>query len=129
MRGPPAPEAATGGRYLTIRRRDSKNERDVEWQLPDRTKRSETFMTEREARVFEASFATKLAAGNVVDPRAGRVIVTQVDGKLVEGNPENVPAAGSGGGQLTAGGWRTEAVHRAGVRRSSRSATQLGGVA
>jgi integrase len=56
-------------------RRESRNgpRFDVEWRLPDRTKRSKTFKSEREARVFEASLVTKIAAGDIVDPRAGRV--------------------------------------------------------
>ena len=65
---------------MTIRRRESKDgpRFDVEWRLPDRTKRSKTFKSEREARVFEASLVTKFAAGDIVDPRAGRI--TLVDG-------------------------------------------------
>ena len=53
-------------------RRESRNgpRFDVEWRLPDRTKRSKTFKSEREARVFEASLVTKIAAGDTVDPRA-----------------------------------------------------------
>ena len=45
---------------MTIRRRDSKDgpRFDVEWRMPDRTKRSKTFISEREARVFEASLVT-----------------------------------------------------------------------
>jgi hypothetical protein len=45
---------------------------DVEWRLPDRTKRRKTFKTEREARLFEAWVVTRTASGDVVDPRAGR---------------------------------------------------------
>jgi integrase len=65
---------------MTIRRRDSKEgpRFDVEWRLPDRTKRSKTFKSERQARVFEASIVTKTASGEIVDPRAGRVTLTTV---------------------------------------------------
>jgi integrase len=65
---------------VTIRRRESKNGTrfDVEWRMPDRSKRSRTFKTEREARVFEASLVTKSAAGDIVDPRAGRVTLATV---------------------------------------------------
>jgi integrase len=65
---------------VTIRRRESKAgpRFDVEWRLPDRTKRSKTFKTEREARVFEASLVTKFAAGDIVDPHAGRVTLATV---------------------------------------------------
>lgn len=65
---------------MTIRRRESRNgpRFDVEWRLPDRTKRSKTFKSGREARVFQASLVTKIAAGDIVDPRAGRVTLTAV---------------------------------------------------
>ena len=65
---------------MTIRRRESKDgpRFDVEWRLPDRAKRSKTFKSEREARVFEASLVTKFAAGDIVDPRAGRVTLAAV---------------------------------------------------
>ncbi|MDT5103579.1 MAG: hypothetical protein QOI25_1092 [Mycobacterium sp.] len=46
---------------------------DVEWRRPDRSQRSKTFKSEREAPVFEASLVTKFAAGDIVYPRAGRV--------------------------------------------------------
>lgn len=54
---------------MTIRRRDSKDgpRFDVEWRLPDRTKRSKTFKSERQARVFEASIVTKTASGEIID--------------------------------------------------------------
>lgn len=65
---------------MTIRRRGSKDgpRFDVEWRLPNRNKRSKTFTSEREARVFEASLVTKSAAGDIVDPRAGRVTLSTV---------------------------------------------------
>ena len=68
------------GSLMTIRRRESKDgpRFDVEWRLPDRAKRSKTFKSEREARVFEASLVTKFAAGDIVDPRAGRVTLAAV---------------------------------------------------
>jgi integrase len=64
----------------TIRRRESKDgpRFDVEWRLPDRTKRSNTFKSEREARVFEASLVTKFAAGDIMDPRPGRITLAAV---------------------------------------------------
>lgn len=66
---------------MAIKRRESKSgpRFDVEWRLPDRTKRSKTFSTEREARVFEASLVTKFAAGDIVDPRAGKVTLAAVN--------------------------------------------------
>lgn len=36
------------------------------------------FKTEREAQVFEASVVTKFAAGDIVDPRAGRITLAAV---------------------------------------------------
>ncbi len=46
---------------------------DVQWRLPDRSKRKKTFRTERDARRFAAKLVTSGAAGEVVDPRGGRV--------------------------------------------------------
>jgi integrase len=51
---------------------------DVEWRLPDRTKRRKTFQSERQARIYEPSIVTKSAAGEVVDPHAGRVTLSTV---------------------------------------------------
>lgn len=51
---------------------------DVEWRLPDRSKRRKSFKTEREARVFEAAIVTKPISGDVVDPRAGRITLATV---------------------------------------------------
>jgi hypothetical protein len=45
---------------------------DVEWRLPDGSKRRKSCKTEREARVFEATIQTRSAAGDIVDLRAGR---------------------------------------------------------
>jgi hypothetical protein len=36
---------------------------DVEWRLPDRSKRRKPFKTEREARVFQAAIVTKSVSG------------------------------------------------------------------
>jgi integrase len=65
---------------MTIRRRETKQgpRFDVEWRLPDRSQRSKRFRTEREARLFEASVVTKFAAGDIVDPRAGRITLAAV---------------------------------------------------
>jgi hypothetical protein len=51
---------------------------DVEWRLPDRSKRRKSFKTEREARVFEAAVVTRSVSGDVVDPRAGRITLATV---------------------------------------------------
>jgi integrase len=65
---------------MTIRRRDTKDgpRFDVEWRLPDRSQRSKVFKSEREARIFEASVVTKFAAGDIVDPQAGRITLSAV---------------------------------------------------
>ena len=45
---------------MAIRRRETKDgvRYDVQWRLPDRSKRKKTFRTEREARQFEAKLVT-----------------------------------------------------------------------
>ena len=65
---------------MAITRRDTKTgpRFDVEWRLPDRTKRRKSFRTEREARIFEASVLTTTAAGEIVDPRSARVPLATV---------------------------------------------------
>ena len=65
---------------MAIRRRETSDgpRFDVEWRLPDRTKRRKTFRSERQARIFEASIVTKSAAGDIVDPHAGRVTLATV---------------------------------------------------
>jgi integrase len=65
---------------MAIKRRETTDgvRFDVQWRMPDRTKRKKTFATEREARIFEASLVTKSAVGDVVDPRAGRVTLATV---------------------------------------------------
>src|SRR5882757_6499049 len=65
---------------MAITRRETKlgPRFDVEWRLPDRSKRRKSFKTEREARVFEAAIVTKSVSGDVVDPRAGRITLATV---------------------------------------------------
>jgi integrase len=64
---------------------------DVEWRLPDRTKRRKTFKSEREARVFEASIVTRTASGEVVDPRAGRILLATVYRSWLASRPDLSP--------------------------------------
>jgi integrase len=64
---------------------------DVEWRLPDRTKRRKTFKSEREARVFEASIVTRTASGEVVDPRAGRITLATVYRSWLASRPDLSP--------------------------------------
>lgn len=65
---------------MAITRRETKlgPRFDVEWRLPDRSKRRKSFKTEREARVFEAAIVTKSVSGDLVDPRAGRITLATV---------------------------------------------------
>jgi hypothetical protein len=58
---------------MAITRRETKlgPRFDVEWRLPDRSKRRKSFKSEREARVFEAAIVTKSLSGDIVDPQAG----------------------------------------------------------
>jgi integrase len=59
--------------------------------LPDRSKRRKSFKTERTARVFEASVLTRSAAGEVVDPRAGRATLTTVYKSWISSRPDLSP--------------------------------------
>jgi hypothetical protein len=90
---------------VTIRRRESEEgpRFDVVWRLPDRSKRSKTFKPEREARVFEGSVVTKFAAGDIVEPRAGRVTSMSKDSPaigllqvLAEEGEHPLPCVGGG---------------------------------
>ena len=50
---------------MAIKRRETNDgaRYDVQWRLPDRSKRKKTFKTERDARQFEAKLVTDSAAG------------------------------------------------------------------
>ena len=65
---------------MSIRRRETKAgvRYDVQWRLPDRSKRKKTFVTERAAKQFEAKLVTGRATGESVDPRGGRVELESV---------------------------------------------------
>jgi integrase len=78
---------------MAIKRRDTTDgpRFDVEWRLPDRTKRRKTFKSEREARVFEASIVTRTASGEVVDPRAGRITLASVYRTWLASRPDLSP--------------------------------------
>lgn len=78
---------------MGILRRETKDglRFDVEWRLPDRTKRRKTFNTEREARVFEATLVTRSAAGEIVDPRAGRITLSTVYKLWIASRPDLSP--------------------------------------
>ncbi len=56
---------------VAIRRRDAKSGTrwDVEWLLPDGTKRSKTFKTLRAAKLFDGEVRSSREVGETVDPR------------------------------------------------------------
>lgn len=78
---------------MAITRRDTNNgpRFDVEWRLPDRSKRRKTFTTERAARIFEATVVTKHAGGDVVDPRAGKATLASVYRSWFASRPDLSP--------------------------------------
>jgi hypothetical protein len=59
---------------MTIRRREAKSGTrwDVEWLLPDGTKRSKTFKTQRAAKLFDGELRSAREDGETVDPRGGK---------------------------------------------------------
>src|ERR1700759_721691 len=59
---------------MSIRRRETKAgvRYDVQWRLPDRSKRKKTFSSERAAKQFEAKLVPGSATGESLDPRGGR---------------------------------------------------------
>jgi integrase len=77
---------------MAIKRRETTDgpRFDVEWRL-HRTKRRKTFKSEREARVFEASIVTRTASGEVVDPRAGRILLATVYRSWLASRPDLSP--------------------------------------
>jgi hypothetical protein len=58
---------------MAIRRREAKSGTrwDVEWLLPDGTKRSKTFRTLRAAKLFDGELRSARENGETVDPRGG----------------------------------------------------------
>ena len=75
---------------MAIKRRDTVDgpRYDVQWRLPDRSKRKKTFRTERDARRFAAKLVTSGAAGEVVDPRGGRVELDTVYRSWLASRPD-----------------------------------------
>ncbi|MCX5042522.1 site-specific integrase [Aldersonia sp. NBC_00410] len=61
---------------------------DVEWRLPDRTRRTRTFKTERAARLFEAEVAVAQARGDRVDPRGGKHTLAEVYSVWLASRPD-----------------------------------------
>jgi integrase len=75
---------------MAIQRRETKHgiRYDVQWRLPDRSKRKKTFATEREARQFEAKFVNSGAAGERVDPRGGKIQLQAVYKSWLASRPD-----------------------------------------
>jgi integrase len=75
---------------LAIKRRETKDgvRYDVQWRLPDRSKRKKSFRTEREARQFEARLVTDSAAGVSVDPRGGKILLRNVYRSWLASRPD-----------------------------------------
>ena len=61
---------------------------DVQWRLPDRSKRKKTFSTERAAKQFEAGLVTDGAAGEALDPRGGRTDLESVYRSWIASRPD-----------------------------------------
>ena len=75
---------------MSIRRRETKAgvRYDVQWRLPDRSKRKKTFSTERAAKRFEAQLVTSSATGESVDPRGGRTDLESVYRSWIASRPD-----------------------------------------
>jgi integrase len=75
---------------MAIRRRETKAgvRHDVEWRMPDRSRRQKTFSSERAARQFAATLVTTTAAGEIVDPRGGRTELREVYRSWLASRPD-----------------------------------------
>lgn len=75
---------------MAIRRRETQAgvRFDVEWRMPDRSKRKKTFKTERAARQFAATLITNTAAGEIVDPRGGKTELRDVYRSWLASRPD-----------------------------------------
>ena len=75
---------------MAIRRRETKAgvRYDVEWRMPDRSRRQKTFSSERAARQFAATLVTSTAAGEIVDPRGGKTELRQVYQSWLASRPD-----------------------------------------
>ena len=75
---------------MSIRRRETKAgvRYDVQWRLPDRSKRKKTFVTERAAKQFEAKLVTSNASGECLDPRGGRTELETVYRSWIASRPD-----------------------------------------
>src|SRR6201997_3811354 len=75
---------------MAIRRRETKAgvRYDVEWRMPDRSRRQKTFSSERAARQFAATLVTSDAAGEIVDPRGGKTELREVYWSWLASRPD-----------------------------------------
>jgi integrase len=78
---------------MTIRRRDAKSGTrwDVEWLLPDGTKRSKTFTTLRAAKLFDGEMRSAREDGETVDPRGGKTELRVVYTSWLASRPDLSP--------------------------------------
>lgn len=75
---------------MAIKRRETRDgiRYDVQWRLPDRSKRKKTFTTERAARQFAAKLINAGAAGEFVDPRGGKIELRSVYRSWLASRPD-----------------------------------------
>ena len=78
---------------MTIRRREAKSGTrwDVEWLLPDGTKRSKTFKTLRGAKLFDGELRSAREDGETVDPRGGKTELQVVYRSWLASRPDLSP--------------------------------------
>jgi integrase len=75
---------------MSIRRRETIDgvRYDVQWRLPDRTKRKKTFSSARAAKQFEVRLITSSARGESLDPRGGRTELETVYRSWIASRPD-----------------------------------------
>jgi integrase len=75
---------------VSIKRRETKAgvRYDVQWRLPDRSKRKKTFVTERAAKQFDARLVTSSATGESLDPRGGKTELESVYRSWIASRPD-----------------------------------------
>jgi integrase len=78
---------------MTIRRREAKSGMrwDVEWLLPDGTKRSKTFTTLRAAKLFDGELRSAHHDGETVDPRGAKTELRVVYKSWLASRPDLSP--------------------------------------
>jgi integrase len=61
---------------------------DLQWRLPDRSKRKKTFISEQAAKQFEAKLVTSSGTGESLDPRGGRTDLETVYRSWIASRPD-----------------------------------------